>query len=173
MSKQKASSLKIEAFFREFPFLERYLEKESVFSVRVSRVDENFLDYKPYKKEDFFGLIMSEYLREKMIFLGGENNEEILTVGKKKRIFKPTKNRLIRILRLFVLYEKLGRETVGEALKRVENTDDINILLSLIPTNQYDKWDVIIYKPPTKLKISKWREEQVRRHQKEIEECII
>jgi len=99
---EKASSLKIKAFFSKFPFLKRYVQKKNVRSIDFEIVDltEVFLDQ------------VSDRFKE--IYFFGKNGEKILQVGigscSKKSLF-------VRIVRCFVLF-RIEYETVGEALER-------------------------------------------------------
>lgn len=157
---------KIEGFFREFPWAEKYVRKDLVEKVFVSRIEPRLLDYKPRCWRE------RAYLEEEIFLvdkdgkaIGPEITEPVYS--RKHRFWGPL------TLQKTVVKKKAGQvqmdETIGEALRNLgEDAEKIRFILSryfpsllFLDSEGRRRGVVILYKAPQDVSIPAWIERQI------------
>ena len=158
---EKMPGTKIDAFFKEFGWLSKYVRKESVNSVFVGRVDHKLLLHSA-EKEDV-GDFLPEYVYESLYFLD-ENGKDVGRVGLK---LIPAKNNY-RWWKFWTWSNvvPVHGETVYEAVQRLryEGMASAFYLLSVFSSK------VIVYKAPKEYTIQEWIEHQHQLERQAIRE---
>lgn len=150
---------KINAFFKEFPFLASLVGDVSwVEEVRVSRIDHNFLEYVP-KYEGATGSLV-----------GIEDSERIYLLSKEGKILaEPRQSLDISHNEAHTDDEEEEGETVGEALAYLEDPNAVTYAVSIHTGyrirdhHSVGGFSVVVYKPPKRFTLKEWVEEQERR----------
>lgn len=141
---------KIQAMFREFPFLRNFFNPENIYEIKISRVDEETLDLHP---EDY------DRVNPLWVKLLDEEGREVTTLGSTKPIpicrkwYNPStwKGR--------VSYW----ETVSDALLRLgEEAERVTYVLKASDSTSI-RSSICLYKSPKGFSIRKWLDEIRRR----------
>ncbi len=129
---------KVEAFFREFPFLGRYIEREKVQSVSVQRIDSELL----MKRGQSFAWIEYHYRPDfNDIFILDAHGEKLAQVGR---------TRAWNRLHLFI-----SKETVGDAFAKLDKQGSLaNAFFVLV----YQAGNIVLFKPPKGGSVRQWYE---------------
>lgn len=175
------ANLRIEAFFREFKFLNDLLKKENFVDFKVQRMDVELLDRRfelDYKYEG--GLVIRTIPGKIRGAFLDKNGKLLLTVTEFPS--SPNKQMLVYQDVVYVWYKPstwrrrytkklvpntspdLKSETTLEALRRLgDRVNEVAFMLA------WDFWGkVILYKAPRPQKIDEWIEEEISKKQIEI-----
>ena len=168
--------LKVEAFFKEFPFLARFIPVEKVRDVKVSRVNREFLAERHWTLSEEYGY--SRKYWSQLYFLDKDGNEiedapnfQWMEEYSKFSFWRPwTWGKYGKYLEC--RYD--GEETVGQALTRIENPENIFYVLRVTPV-RYTQANVnvlVLYKSPKGFTLTTWLEEQRKRAEQEVRQEI-
>lgn len=147
---------RVEAFIREFPFLEGLAEKDRIEDIRVSRISPDFLKRKP-REEYASGSRVDIHDIEKVYLL----DEDGAVLTEVKGVVDAVDHRGEDT------FEE--GETVGEALARLDDPNAVAYALNVhtgyevVNHHSIGGYEVIIYKPPKGFTLRGWWEEQIRR----------
>ncbi|NQT22791.1 MAG: hypothetical protein HQ579_05045 [Candidatus Omnitrophica bacterium] len=164
---------KVQAFFKEFPFLAPVLElveeggdhgpqtvlsPEYVEEVKVSRIDRGFLEVIP-KRDGATGSLV-----------GIRNHESILLFDEKGEVIKEVMQAIDIIHNeAYREDEKEEGETVGEALAEIEDPNTVAYAVCIHTGyrirdhHSVGGYSITLYKPPKGFTLKEWVEEQERR----------
>ncbi len=154
----KTAREKVYAFYEEFPWLEKYIEPEGIYSINVSRINHTFLNTYPRRWVD-----VNCFLHEEKVHFLDENGECLETVGRIPP--KPDATfRWWKIWKWFQRMDKIVEETPSGTLERMGNESSrVHFILffsehvagcdSVYPRR------VIIYKSPKGFTLKNWAEQ--------------
>ena len=153
---------KIADFFELFPRIREYLRMEEIRTVKVSRIQPWFLYVVPKRKK-----VSSSHRCEVTmgkIFLLDRFGVQICEVGVSSDHvwWKP--------------WTWLKEESVGEALQRLENPDDVYFALAISPVRlcltsrgrAFNGQDVVFFRPPEEFTLREWLDEQQSKREDDI-----
>lgn len=157
------------AFFHKFPFLRKIeaglARKEGhddeCENIGCERVDHHFhpIYLRPGNVEKFRSKTIGlDFLEEAPWYYEEDAWERIYLVNRKGEILTEVKQGTDS----HGDYEEA--ETIGEALRRLENGDDATLAVSIEP-GQDDKYTVVFYAAPKRFSLKAWVEEQNRREE--------
>lgn len=152
---------RVKAFLKEFPFLNKHLEKLPIDSAKVSRIDVNFLSRRLKIDAGFY--FISGFTVEVIIVLDKEGNK-ITQVG-----VNPSPPPWWKFWD-----ENHGRggwlyETIGEALLRLPPEVSARAYFVM----SYMDGRVVLYKPPKEFSIQEWVDKQTENERQEIAEEVL
>lgn len=165
------SESKLEAFRREFPFLDRYLKKrwleeDHYLDICVERTDPQLLKETPFIDE-----INDE---DAHYYLLGRDGSELAVVQLARLEEKPAGQR--RWWKPSTWGKKvIPAETVEQAVRRLQDPSAVGYVLRVCTDNTSSYWvdaEIVIYKVPKQFSILECREAEVHRHQKALTEAI-
>lgn len=155
------SRYKIEAFFREFPFLiagdQPLVDQGRVEEVAVKRIDRNFLETTPYRKRIEMSLVKIDESQRVLLL----DRDGVLAEVRQSRYDRSTIGRHRE-------ESKIG-ETVGDALARIPNADAIAYAVVITTGHRIEHnesrggYSVLVYKPPRGFTLAGWVGEQHKR----------
>lgn len=160
---------KIEAFFREFPFLTDYISLDLVGDVRVSRLDEKFLKETPVRDATYL-TYPDNYQSEIILLLDcdGKQVAEVQAHGnyflKKRQWWHPKR----------WFGDIVDGESVGDALIRIK--DEANKVVYALYLEHHGRehlWKLTLHKPPKTFTLLGWVEELIRREQVVIQGDVL
>ena len=157
-----SNRFKIQAFFKEFPFLESICDIEKVEKAGVVRISKDFLMAKPRTEVVSGSLVNINDSEQVFLFDSGGN---LLTEVKPSRSYHYMGN-----------CEEPG-ETVGEALLRIDSTRvhfaaTVRIGYEIRDHRSVGGYCVTLYKSPKRFTLLEWVEEQELRANKEVQAMI-
>jgi hypothetical protein len=152
---------KLEAMFKEFPFLRRFVKKDKKWEIKVERVDGNIMEERKkgnWEDDDSY---------PQRIFLIDSFYEILAEVGIKETT----------VFRLFNWSGRIPMETTEEALRRIgadaiapsdfRNEVRFVVRVEYFPSNQ-GEGTIIVFKPPKGYTIAGWIAEERRRAEAEL-----
>ena len=145
------SGMKVGAFFKEFSFLESFINKKEVEKIRVSRVDQELLS----RREKTEGDLLTGRIEERFILLD-ELGFFITTVGR------------VRCKSWWWIFGQKSKNIEEELLflKERGESRDVFYVLSVFGD------EVIIYKSPKGYNVSTWIEELIKRERAMIKSDV-
>jgi len=153
---------KIEAFFREFPFLQELFTqhgKERVRSVRVSRIDHEFLERRvSLEVFPLFGDVVQGSAESELLLVLDQDGKTLVQVGIKELSKSSWWKRLWGCPGGYWEFP----ESIGEAIMRCDGQRHAHYVVS------FRKGDLVLYKPPKGSTIQNWVEEQTKREREVI-----
>ncbi len=150
---KNAMYARTKSFFKEFPFLKKYIEVNLLGEKpRVERVDLELLDSYPYTAKWYMKYESSVSVGSERFFLfdsEGRNLGKVEQKDFKKFYFFKTGN--------------ISGETVYQALQRLENPEKVKYIVGIKDFLDPDKWKdtiiktyMIVYKTPAGIPFSQW-----------------
>ena len=173
----------VEAFFREFPFLSKYVSAEDVRDPKVSRINPDL--FEKHCRSRFFGESVFKKIWTSSIYLLDKSGEKLLTVGCDFRWVEETPIPILAApwtwpflfmphqpghAEIYRLDNFDNPETVGEAVARFAKPEDIYYALEILPWE--DGRQIVLYKPPKGFTLMSWLQEEHRRASQEVQAQI-
>jgi hypothetical protein len=155
-------NVRVDAFFEEFPFLEKYVRKERLSDVpKVKRMDLFFLSCRP---KSSFNMISGV-----QILLISKEGEKICEVKKEK--IRHEEGKFWDPSTWGGKDVKVPGETVYEAIQKLPNPDTIRYALCIFYKRDLS-CELVIYKIPSGQTFSEWLDKLGEIAQKELKEEI-
>jgi hypothetical protein len=153
---------KVEAFFREFPFLKDFINSNAVGEVKVSRVDEKLLKEIPYRDEHFMTFPADAH---KDIALLLDADGKSLGSVRQEGTYNLAPRKWYDLRRW--AGERVQGESIGDALIRLKDDAKkvVYVLWLEAHGREWNKWKITLHKPPKTFTLLSWIETLVQHEQ--------
>jgi hypothetical protein len=164
---------KWQVFLKQFPWIGRYIDQALVLSLRVSRVEQGLLNYKPL--HEYQGGDLAGRTPDSHIYLVNKAGESLAHVGFESAEPEPRLRWRTGLLGLFKPKRNLN-ETVSDALSRLgQRSGDVEHIVSLSPDPHHEYGDqrhVTVYKSPRGFNLRDWSEQLLKKEANRLNQQI-